>query len=182
MKSKAGFTLIELLVVVAIIAVLVAILLPALTAAREQSRQVLCAGQLKAIGTASALYLTEGTGQLPFALYGESLRVYLHPYLPGFNRADTWWEASVNWNCPSAPYAYTVHYGMNAGVCMGRLSTDCWDGNVSRLTVSQIAEPSRFIWVAETGYPAFLPSSADGVVWRGWGAGSGRRRAESRSP
>jgi len=31
-------------------------------------------------------------------------------------------------------------------------------------------------------YPAFLTSSADEVVLRGWGAGSGRRRAESRSP
>jgi prepilin-type N-terminal cleavage/methylation domain-containing protein/prepilin-type processing-associated H-X9-DG protein len=46
MKDKRAFTLIELLVVVAIIAVLVAILLPALMAARENARSLICANHL----------------------------------------------------------------------------------------------------------------------------------------
>jgi prepilin-type N-terminal cleavage/methylation domain-containing protein/prepilin-type processing-associated H-X9-DG protein len=54
-----GFTLIELLVVVAIIAVLVAILLPAVSAAREQARTIQCSSILKQFGSANQLYSNE---------------------------------------------------------------------------------------------------------------------------
>jgi prepilin-type N-terminal cleavage/methylation domain-containing protein len=54
--SRAGFTLIELLVVIAIIALLIAILLPSLEAARRQSKNSACLSHIKNIGTSSRVY------------------------------------------------------------------------------------------------------------------------------
>ena len=63
-RPGRAFTLIELLVVVAIIALLVSILLPAVGRAREAARNTVCATNLKSLGNAFMMYVTE-TGALP---------------------------------------------------------------------------------------------------------------------
>ena len=63
--KSTGFTLIELLVVIAIIAILAAILLPALNSARERGRSASCVSNLKQIGMAINNYLDDNNGRMP---------------------------------------------------------------------------------------------------------------------
>src|SRR5688500_5603272 len=63
--QAAAFTLVELLVVIGIIAVLTAMLLPALNRARQQARLVECSARLRDVVTASHAYAADNRGWLP---------------------------------------------------------------------------------------------------------------------
>mgnify|MGYP001113214781 CR=1 FL=1 len=63
--NPKAFTLIELLVVIAIIALLMAILLPALQRVKKQARAVVCQANLKQWGTTLATYIEENDGRIP---------------------------------------------------------------------------------------------------------------------
>ncbi len=64
-NEKKGFTLIELLVVIAIIALLMAILMPALQQVRKQAKAVICQSNLKQWGTIFAMYTEDNNGFFP---------------------------------------------------------------------------------------------------------------------
>ena len=65
MRRRHAFTLVELLVVIGIIAILMALLLPALNNAREQARRTQCAAGLHNIGLAMNIYANENKRRLP---------------------------------------------------------------------------------------------------------------------
>ena len=78
------FTLIELLVVIAIISILAAMLLPALSKAREAARRITCLSQLKTMAFATQMYADDNDGRIPPGLRYNS-----------WSANNTWWSILI---------------------------------------------------------------------------------------
>ena len=66
-RQASAFTLIELLVVIAILAILAALLLPALVSARDKGRRAVCVSNLRQVGFAIHGYASDNDGKMPYA-------------------------------------------------------------------------------------------------------------------
>lgn len=71
-SPRRGFTLVELLVVISIIALLVSILLPSLSRAREQAKQVVCKANIRSLAQATNVYLADGEDRTPAGHYNNA--------------------------------------------------------------------------------------------------------------
>jgi prepilin-type N-terminal cleavage/methylation domain-containing protein/prepilin-type processing-associated H-X9-DG protein len=108
--DTAAFTLVELLVVIAIIGILVALLLPALSGAKGQGRSAACKNNLRQVGLALAMYVSD-SGRYPPLGDWETRQLWmdrLYPYYP-----LNWTNGS--WHCPTymAQHGIAVFWATN---------------------------------------------------------------------
>ncbi len=104
MSKHRAFTLIELLVVIAIIALLLAILTPALSKIKNQARKLICLSNLRQIGTGALVYAEEHNAYLPRNTGGSTPWIIAFmPYLGGDNATRTDYREIKIYSCPSFP-------------------------------------------------------------------------------
>ena len=108
-RNIKGFTLIELLVVIAIIALLLAILMPSLKAAKRHGEKVVCLSNLKQIGMAANLYANDYEDRIPRGEGASRKLIWFMKFLPyvGHGENITDYKQVDIYKCKSFPRSGT---------------------------------------------------------------------------
>jgi prepilin-type N-terminal cleavage/methylation domain-containing protein len=122
-RRLCGFTLIELLVVIAIIAILAAMLMPALSSAKEAGRRIACLNNLRQVGLAAQMYVNDHQGAYPprsitnswpnrfYDDYGKNVKVLLCPtdVATSFTKPATVGLSNSNNVADASPRSYIIN-------------------------------------------------------------------------
>lgn len=150
MRAQGKFTLIELLVVIAIIAILAAMLLPALGKARESARQMSCSSRVKSVATAFALYVVDNNDyypqqRLPDNGFFWTQNLILQSYFGVKTLQGTSLPADL-FGCPSRlspPLRDRPFCGLN-------ISISSWSGDKPSVRAGSLDFPSRTFLLVES--------------------------------
>ena len=140
--TRPGFTLVELLVVIGIIAILIAVLLPALTRARLAANTLACKSNLRQLVQATQMFANEHGGYLPKAENN------MGPVMLGWNQPrGTRWEFAEN--MASWEWALMKYLSKNKGVFVcpadsGQRVRHNWNDTSSAATDSSQTRNSGF--------------------------------------
>jgi len=158
LRTKSGFTLIELLVVISIIAILMAILMPALRKARQQGKDVLCRSNLRQIGLATNLYAEEWDLRIPRGASGGTEKAWYQLFMPFLAQKPIGndYRTVKIYRCPTYPdKKQTVCFVVNG-----------WDFDSSTDMVGhEIVNSTRLTTCTRRAYTIYLADNEDGH-WR----------------
>ncbi len=155
--NRRRFTLIELLVVIAIIAILAAMLLPALAKAREKAQSISCTSNMKQITLGAIMYSGDYNQRfVPWTGSGSPTQWWAQLVLPYITDTKTFecpsatGDAWRSCGCGSTEAQRPVHYGANCGAG-GQNGTQVpnWQAVMGQKLTS-LAEPSQTLWTGDS--------------------------------